>query len=627
MTSTTPSTSTTGLQAASTNTTPIASGVSLGKEEKNKKILMQLFTGDLDVASIKKVLRSRNIAFSSGLRKPALAELLRVILEADLSVDDMLQLRSQEMAFIQQGKMRRPIVISRLHSSGDLRDFVTARDQDLRARLWHRLHQDIDALQEQRQIQRQPQQDKENTPRSTPAEKCNSSSILDPAQRERIEDHRKRALELQQQSQAKKPRGSSSPAAKGAHGMSDTGSQSFTTPSRPTRNSATTPVKAAGASIAPTTTNMSSQLNQAQSTKSPFQSPLRKTNTSPTNHSVVTPLPVANPYTRKLSASASHEIPLQEPTCIRCGEAVSGTQADPNTSNLCIVWKHTGELQRERHGPSRWHDTFRWSCCGRLDPQPCFVGRHTTTLDDDEKPPVIQCLCGKPAHLKRTRKVGSPNRGRYFFRCNSLAVGGSGGGHHGVSSMGPCKFFAWADVVLRLPHKEIPKVAPDGVREWECLFANPYRECYSGIVSNVSSCCSQRERLMAALCLQEMCASVDGTRHSTSSATDTETLVESILHLAGESRETRKEEILRRLLPLTPEQATRRFGLLDDTLDGLTKEECQAIVLDFLQKSPLVRSLGVRTTPSCDSRASVDPATHSGFIVDLEGLEAYLRGA
>ena len=155
-----PRTSTSTTAAASTTNTPVTAGASIGKEEKDKKILMQLFTGDLDVASIQKVLRTRNIAFRTGLRKPVLAELLRVNMEADLSLDGLIRLRSQELELVQQGKLRRSSVISRLSPSGDSEDTINLRDHDLAARLRHRLQEEIATLKEQQKIQSPLQQDK-----------------------------------------------------------------------------------------------------------------------------------------------------------------------------------------------------------------------------------------------------------------------------------------------------------------------------------------------------------------------------------------------------------------------------------------------------------------------------------
>lgn len=56
------------------------------------------------------------------------------------------------------------------------------------------------------------------------------------------------------------------------------------------------------------------------------------------------------------------------PQCLRCGSY------DKNT--LCIKWDHDGDIERERalgSGPYGW-DAFRYDCCGRLAPNPCFKG-------------------------------------------------------------------------------------------------------------------------------------------------------------------------------------------------------------------------------------------------------------
>ena len=180
--------------------------------------------------------------------------------------------------------------------------------------------------------------------------------------------------------------------------------------------------------------------------------------------------------------------------------------------------------------------------------------------------------------------------------------------------------------MLHLPLKEIPKVAPDGVREWECLFANPYRESYSEITSSESAHL-QRKRLVAALCLQEMCTTVGGAQLSTNCATDTASLIQGILRLAAQCQDERRENMLRKLAPLTLEQAMGRFGSLDGALEGLSEKECTTMVFDFLTKSPWIKRLGISTAPSVGSSFPVEPTQEEDVIVDLAGLDAYLRGA
>ena len=51
----------------------------------------------------------------------------------------------------------------------------------------------------------------------------------------------------------------------------------------------------------------------------------------------------------------------------RCG-------LDYDDTSLCIVWTHKGEIYRQR-GYKGW-DQFSYDCCNRLDPSPCYVGRH-----------------------------------------------------------------------------------------------------------------------------------------------------------------------------------------------------------------------------------------------------------
>ena len=143
---------------------------------------------------------------------------------------------------------------------------------------------------------------------------------------------------------------------------------------------------------------------------------------------------------------------LDAPKCLRCGSY------DKNT--LCIKWDHDGDIERERafgSGPYGW-DAFRYDCCGRLAPNPCFVGQHNfgTTSSNRHlmgmRNMVLQCDCHNgPARLVETKKEG-PNCGRYFFRCSS-------------DRRADCKFFMWADVAFNLPPQR-RQPSRDGIKEW-----------------------------------------------------------------------------------------------------------------------------------------------------------------
>ena len=140
------------------------------------------------------------------------------------------------------------------------------------------------------------------------------------------------------------------------------------------------------------------------------------------------------------------------PQCLRCGSY------DKNT--VCIKWDHDGDIERERalgSGPYGW-DAFRYDCCGRLAPNPCFVGQHTHSSSNLKtnmgilRNMVLQCDCHNgPARLVETKKEG-PNNGRYFFRCSSDRRAG-------------CKFFMWADVAFNLPPQR-RQPSRDGIKEW-----------------------------------------------------------------------------------------------------------------------------------------------------------------
>jgi hypothetical protein len=71
---------------------------------------------------------------------------------------------------------------------------------------------------------------------------------------------------------------------------------------------------------------------------------------------------------------------------------------------------------------------------------------------------------------------------------------------------GECDFFKWADEAFGSP-KQVPRVALDGIKEWEYPYANPLGEHV------ISTTCSKvnRKQLVAAL-LHEMCMSVSGSK-------------------------------------------------------------------------------------------------------------------
>lgn len=95
--------------------------------------------------------------------------------------------------------------------------------------------------------------------------------------------------------------------------------------------------------------------------------------------------PYATIHSPTLNTPASSVASILQQTslpCTRCGCTGGG---------LCIVWNHSGDIQRER---GMFGDEFRYPCCGRLDPQPCFVGRRSTSvIDNDDSRRPVQCHC------------------------------------------------------------------------------------------------------------------------------------------------------------------------------------------------------------------------------------------
>jgi len=80
-----------------------------------------------------------------------------------------------------------------------------------------------------------------------------------------------------------------------------------------------------------------------------------------------------NEQTRKRAAELQVELDRNKkiaPQCARC----NGVYSD---NNLCIKWTHECSIQRDVNlgNGSLGKDSFRYSCCGKIDSQPCFVGR------------------------------------------------------------------------------------------------------------------------------------------------------------------------------------------------------------------------------------------------------------
>jgi hypothetical protein len=285
-----------------------------------------------------------------------------------------------------------------------------------------------------------------------------------------------------------------------------------------------------------------------------------------------------------------------QPPCLRCGSDIP--------SSLCIDWKHSAELQRERNpfSTGRWNrDIFRYDCCNRLAPQPCYIGLHdfsfpgknpgSVTLSSCVKK-VQECHCNRPAHLKRTRKDGL-NVGRYFFRCNS-------------EGKPTCDFFAWADQVFNLPPQR-PVLSPDGIKEWICLYANPFDEklAFEAVVDQAQA----RKRVIAALIIHEMIHEICGGRGGfVCTSPHLGELEDKVLKIWEE------KAIVKCLSPLTRSQIVQRFGCqVIEELDKPTKEEIEECLRYAIQSNKVLRS-----TVELQTDSAVTP------YVDLSGLEAYI---
>lgn len=290
--------------------------------------------------------------------------------------------------------------------------------------------------------------------------------------------------------------------------------------------------------------------------------------------------------------------------CVRCGSHDSNT--------LCIEWNHEGDIERERargSGPYGW-DAFRYSCCGRLAPSPCFVGKHKFRGSRYAyRPLVVQCNCHNgPARLIETKKAG-PNLGRYFFRCSS-------------DREKYCNFFMWADEAFGLP-KQSRQVSDDGIKEWVNIYANPFEQQlhWMEMTASMMPTCQSilRERLVAACLMHECCSSVTGGMiDNMPHLQDLVKKVQTCFNL--DDPEERKKSLLDNFLyPLNQAQVTRRFGVSFKKDDPLfmktpTFEECRDALAKAIKENSVLRSAGVKFEVLPDTT-----------FIQLEGLENYFR--
>lgn len=304
---------------------------------------------------------------------------------------------------------------------------------------------------------------------------------------------------------------------------------------------------------------------------------------------------------RKAANEAAKKRKKYRIPCYRCG-------ATDLNSTLCIDWKHTGDIQRERNPFNQgfWdRDVFRYKCCGRLSPQPCHVGRHdfpSIHLRSPSTKQLVLCACHKPASLMRTKKDG-PDVGRFFFRCNS-------GGRRAE-----CSFFAWADQAFGLPPQR-PLISPeDGVKEWIYIHANPFQEknIFSMSVINPSFA---RKRVIAAVIIHEMITKVSGPMVQSQCPLDM------ILHKVIQAFETKT--VVKNLYPLTLPQIFRRFGCCDENPEELQAPsplEVKEILTNLVsEENQILRSTVILETLSNKSDSSSPGVT----FVDLSGLEDYI---
>lgn len=530
---------------------------------EENKLLFQLPYGELSVDGIRRELIHRKVSvpFGSKLLKADLSEVLRMTLEKTQTPGQLATLRAYEIAAITSA--RPEVLVARLKSRG-----IAALSS--REGMMRRLYQAL--VEEKEYFQRQ---NKENIPPfQDGCKNKETATAITPEQRQRMERNRKRAYELQ--------------AAREKHKHQRTDEQEGGT------SISVTPIRASGPSRSLPDTPETFIEMPAESNAFDYCSPVKISNT--TTPRVVNPYstlkstgmasPLANLYSpvapRNLHADAAstisslHTTPTQGLVpCSRCGDGC-GKQ------NLCIVWNHFGDIKMDDL------DQYRWDCCGRLDGQPCHIGLHSrgsATIANK----VILCECGLDllARMRRTRKPSSANRGRFFFTCSS------------------CKFFRWVDKAYGLP-KEVPCVAPDGVREWEVPYANPFGETAA---TTTNSSTNKRQQLVAALLLQEMCSSAQ--KGQGGNGICSKELASRVLHTVHNGGDA----ILWKLQPLTFKQLAARFDWPNTSLIGLHDKECEQILLDLLERSQWVKSIGVRHERG---------PTGSRFL-DLSGLEAYLN--
>ena len=289
--------------------------------------------------------------------------------------------------------------------------------------------------------------------------------VLTDEERKRMEENRKRALKLKEEKQAKKQKlalaATPSPHAK-------------------IRSSISPPANPYAAANKATPTSTSSETAAADVTiDTTKHRASRVVHITPT--SVAKPSSQPAPPTIHSPVSAAPAPPAVP--CDRCG-------LDYDDTSLCTVWTHEGDIHRQR-GYNGW-DQLRYDCCNRLDPSPCYVGRHVCSSGGRSSSGhrvsmAVACNCGSRATIRRTKKE-TANKHRLFFTCPNRS----------------CSFFSWCDEAFNLPARRYVK-AFDGVDEHRYLHANPFGENLGpGSPPELHTMYQRRRRLVAAVLVNSM---------------------------------------------------------------------------------------------------------------------------
>mmetsp|Transcript_31709 Transcript_31709/g.63813 ORF Transcript_31709/g.63813 Transcript_31709/m.63813 type:complete len:407 (-) Transcript_31709:48-1268(-) len=273
------------------------------------------------------------------------------------------------------------------------------------------------------------------------------------------------------------------------------------------------------------------------------------------------------------------------------------------SKELCIRWWHTSQLNLNG----------RYSCCGRLKGQPCYVGRHAPESNSSGIQPstaginsqlvrgktlLVQCKCKDDlqARIRRTKKENE-QQGRLFFQCSS-------------EKRPRCKYFQYVDELFNV-NKTMNRVTPDGIKEWECPYAfwmldtpNQPSSGHGGIAEE-----NQRENIIMAMLVSEMFKYAGGQHGWTCSAICKDTLVTRAMKQFNEGNFHQK------LGALTPSQVKRLFGLSNNQkMKQTTNEECSKLMERLMKENSFVRSTVFMTERSAGR-----------IYYDLTGLEAFVN--